>query len=917
MRNFARTVLVLSIALAVTGVLIFGRSAQADHDPGDPEIDILAIDANTAGNTATHVESIEPCASLAGPGSTVSVDIAVDQIPAEAISGFATNLTYDPAIVSVTGLQYNLLMAAGGPMQATDSSDNVPDTDGDFRIDVLDFSGSQESGEGVIARVTFQAVANGVTTLDLDDLIADGIPDVLDGSGTSYIIHNIDAASLSVGQACAPTTDLAATAATVSAPASSSAGTAFNVLAGGTIVNNGPVSSVNADAKVTLNLPPDCTAAGGNQHTVQDLSLASGSPVTVPNQTFSVTCNSPSFHTFTSAVSVMLDDLGAAEVAFGNNQWSSSLVTTAITAMSDLQLQSVTLSVDPGATPTPMAGISFNILAAIVVRNSGPNGPASASGTALLVVPADCRIVTAIFPNPRSYTASVAVNGTATVNESWLLACNNPGAHSFTVNATVAAADIHTTDAPGNNSGSAGISATMKVGACGDDPNPAGDITQNLSPQLLLLVQSLTATGTPVADNLKFQLQCDFSITASDAAHTPIDECPVKLVGEAPCSLTFDLHIDVPGGSTPGEPGVRLNPVGVTFLPAAFDWANDTEVPNGTKTGVADFNIRTDGGLLTVHGFECTLPPVFPLTNGIEGGIQGNVPDSNSSDDLLNPNVWPNDLNAEKALVESSFSAPIPGLPSGVTLWSRTIVKLETAGMVIPMNILTWKVTNPAFQALTGANWVIVPFPSDALNPDPAGAVGGNPDADDPVAIPDTTYCTPEHLGMTFNGMAGNVVFLSCHTPGTPMAWNLVDPDALNVSGDEGPRSDTSTCSLDTDSDGLSAGAETYYGTNPNSADTDGDGWKDDREVYLTTDPTNACADTPVISDESGLDANPFDFNDNQLVNGQDTGRFGPVYNKLLANLPASATRFDLNGDGIVNGQDTGRFGPVYNTHLC
>ena len=64
---------------------------------------------------------------------------------------------------------------------------------------------------------------------------------------------------------------------------------------------------------------------------------------------------------------------------------------------------------------------------------------------------------------------------------------------------------------------------------------------------------------------------------------------------------------------------------------------------------------------------------------------------------------------------------------------------------------------------------------------------------DDPVAIPDTTYCTPERLGMSFNGMAGNVVFLSCHTPGTPMTWNLVDPDALNVSGDEGPRSDTST----------------------------------------------------------------------------------------------------------------------------
>lgn len=693
-------------------------------------------------------------------------------------------------------------------------------------------------------------------------------------------------------------------------------------------MNSGPVSTVNADATVTLNLPPDCTAAGGNQHTVQDTALSAATPVTLPDQTFSVRCNSPSFHTFTSAVTVTLDDPGATEVAFGNNSWSSSTSITAISAVSDLQLQSMTLSVDSGATPTPMAGISFNILAAIVVGNNGPDGPASASGTALLIAPADCRIVTAFAPNPRAYTASVDANGTATINESWLLACNNPGNHAFTVNATVAAADVHASDAAGNNSGSAGISATMKVGACGDDPNPAGDITQNLSPTLLLLVQSLTATGTPVADNLKFPLECNFAMIARDAANTPIDECPVKLIGEAPCSLTFDLAIDVPGGSTSSEPGVCLNPVGVTFLPAAFDWANDTEVPNGSKSGVADFSIRTDGGLLMQHGFECTLPPVFPLTDGIEGGIQGNVPDSNDSDDLLNPLVWPNDLNAERALVEESFSAPLPipipgnPIPSGVTLWSRTIVKLQTAGMVIPMNILTWKITNAAFQLLTGANWVIVPFPSDALNPDAPGAVGGDPDADDVPGIPDTTYCTPEHLGMSFYGQVGNVVFISCRTPGTPMAWNLVDPDALNVSGDEGPRSDTSTCSLDTDSDGLGAGAETFYGTNPNVADTDGDTFRDDREVYLTTNPTNACADTMVRNDEPGADALPYDFNDDTALNGQDTGKFGGSFgasNHLVSQGPFNGipgVRFDFNGDGVINGQDSGRYSGIYNT-LC
>lgn len=97
----------------------------------------MAIDADPTGNTATHVETIDPCASLAGPGSTATIDIAVDQIPDEAISGIGITVLYDPAVVSVTALDFQYLMAAAGPMQTFDSSDGLPDTDGEFHIDVL------------------------------------------------------------------------------------------------------------------------------------------------------------------------------------------------------------------------------------------------------------------------------------------------------------------------------------------------------------------------------------------------------------------------------------------------------------------------------------------------------------------------------------------------------------------------------------------------------------------------------------------------------------------------------------------------------------------------------------------------------------------------------------------------------------
>jgi hypothetical protein len=78
-------------------------------------------------------------------------------------------------------------------------------------------------------------------------------------------------------------------------PASANVGTAFNVASNGTLVNNGPLRPVSADATVELCIPPDCTAPGGTQRSVQNISLAVGSPYAVPDQTFSVTCTSPSF----------------------------------------------------------------------------------------------------------------------------------------------------------------------------------------------------------------------------------------------------------------------------------------------------------------------------------------------------------------------------------------------------------------------------------------------------------------------------------------------------------------------------------------------------------------------------------------------------------------------------------------------
>jgi hypothetical protein len=899
-------------------------SAQADHDPGGSAIDIFAFDMDSSGNTATHVETIEDCVALANVGDTTVVDLVVDQVPVDGALGIDTNVLFNPSIVRVTAVQGDLLLASSGTPSLFSFSEPVPDSSGDYKISFSDSSTDYESGEGVIVRLTFEAVGTGKATLTAED-ISYGSPysSIYRPDTAPYEITNNLGGTIAVGVPCSTGADLAATGAAVSAPPSATLGTAFDVTVSGSAQNNGPTSPANGDVTVTLSLPTDCSAAGGNQRVLQDQSLTNGSPTSI-NETFSVTCTSPSFHSFSGSIAVALDDASLTDSISGNNVSTSSAATTAISAVADVSVTSIVVTTEQ-VTPTPMSGSSFNLVATIGVHNSGPTGPLAVNGTASPTVPSDCTVWS---PLPESFSASPAAGATDNAIVKFHVRCTTPGAKNFSVAANITANDIHVTDASGNNSGNGSASFTFKVAACGDDPAPAGSILQNLSPQLLLLIQQLTGDGSAVAEEFKMQIDCQFEMIFRDVANTPSDDCAVPLSGEKPCSVSFPASLDLIGGSPDSTPTAQLNPIGIVFVPPELDWATDAEIPNGTVSGSADFGIRTDGGLLP-NNIPCTVDATFDVTTAREGGILGNVPESNLDSALADPNVWPNDLNAEKALVESSFAVPVIG-GSGVTLWSRSIVPLQAGGLTINMNILTWKVTNPIFQSITGAGWVIVPFPGDALGPDAPGTIGGDPDADDPPApLFPLNYCLPHHVTLNFNGMAGSAVQLACTSTGllqAPMGWVLWDPDAVNVTGDEGPRSDTSTCSTDLDNDGLGQNSETYWGTSPTSADTDVDGVPDGTDNCKTIananqadydgdgigdvcDPdvdgdgalnaNDLCPMTAVgaAADSSGCSKAQVDFDGDDWCN-PNAPSGGPVPCQPTDNCPNVANPDQLNGDG-------------------
>ena len=113
------------------------------------------------------------------------------------------------------------------------------------------------------------------------------------------------------------------------------------------------------------------------------------------------------------------------------------------------------------------------------------------------------------------------------------------------------------------------------------------------------------------------------------------------------------------------------------------------------------------------------------------------------------------------------------------------------------------------------------------------------------------------------------------------------------------------------------------------SGDSDCDGFPDSvaaagkaPEPAIGTDPAKGCAADTTANNEPTPDAMPMDFNDDQIISGQDTGKYGGpygAYNHLVsagpfgppgAELPGE--RFDLSGNGIIDGQDTGKFQPYF-----
>ncbi len=150
---------------------------------GQSCIDNLAFDMEddaTPANTATTIGSTDRCRRINKNGILDADEDAVDSLVVDVVVGpagvppdrpaigFLVTLNYNNALFRVTVANVSLLLAANAGSDIFDVSEGVPDSDGRFDLAAVDpGSGAAESGDGVLGRVTMEAVNPGPTITPL------------------------------------------------------------------------------------------------------------------------------------------------------------------------------------------------------------------------------------------------------------------------------------------------------------------------------------------------------------------------------------------------------------------------------------------------------------------------------------------------------------------------------------------------------------------------------------------------------------------------------------------------------------------------------------------------------------------------------------------------------------------------------
>jgi hypothetical protein len=175
----------------------------------------IAIDVVPDENEATVVGEVETCAS-ANVGDRFIVDLVVSDI--EDLLAFEADVGFDGSVLEIVDRDVELFLGSAEGSQVVDTSQSTPNDSGLYKVGAVDTADplAPESGSGVLARLTIEAVSNGKSDISLNkiDDNADGANDrgvflrnaagdvIGDEDGDSFFDGPVGSGQIVVGAAC-------------------------------------------------------------------------------------------------------------------------------------------------------------------------------------------------------------------------------------------------------------------------------------------------------------------------------------------------------------------------------------------------------------------------------------------------------------------------------------------------------------------------------------------------------------------------------------------------------------------------------------------------------------------------------------------------------------------------------------------
>jgi len=169
-----RLAVLVAVAVSLIAILFGGQvTLQEGHLRGVPPAlgqgsTTIGVDADptqSPANTATSLGSIESCISVA-TSDVFNIDIFVTDVVD--LLSWEMYFQYDGSVVNVTSVNVAMFQAANPGSSVFNASESTPDSDGSFRVGAAELGvGAEDSGSGVLARLTLEAVGPGASPADL------------------------------------------------------------------------------------------------------------------------------------------------------------------------------------------------------------------------------------------------------------------------------------------------------------------------------------------------------------------------------------------------------------------------------------------------------------------------------------------------------------------------------------------------------------------------------------------------------------------------------------------------------------------------------------------------------------------------------------------------------------------------------